>query len=232
MVLIKGNSKIVLGFLFIAIIFHAVILGIPLSKNTKTSTLNKETNISVFLAPPKLEKTNEQIEDQTQTTETLTEQLPDQTLDTTIAAASSINEATKERQNNLTIRQPEVITQTESLTSISKVRAFIQQDQTLDSSFSVNQNNKSFTTSDYISDLRNNPAKSNTGIQLESYTGEGSTHISIKSKNGEKCFQILNDSFPQSDFAPTPLFLQNINQGCGSAEVNPILRGLEERKSR
>ena len=105
-------------------------------------------------------------------------------------------------------------------------------DQTLDSSFSVNQNNKSFTTSDYISDLRNNPAKSNTGIQLESYTGEGSTHISIKSKNGEKCFQILNDSFPQSDFAPAPLFLQNINQGCGSAEVNPILRGLEERKSR
>ena len=218
MVLIKGNSKIVLGFLFIAIIFHAVILGIPLSKNTKTSTLNKETNISVFLAPPKLEKTNEQIEDQT--------------LDTTIAAASPINETTKERQNNLTIRPPEVITQTESLTSISKVRAFIQQDQTLDSSFSVNQNNKSFTTSDYISDLRNNPAKSNTGIQLESYTGEGSTHISIKSKDGEKCFQILNDSFPQSDFAPAPLFLQNINQGCGSAEVNPILRGLEERKSR
>ena len=218
MVLIKGNSKIVLGFLFIAIIFHAVILGIPLSKNTKTSTLNKETNISVFLAPPKLEKTNEQIEDQT--------------LDTTIAAASPINETTKERQNNLTIRPPEVITQTESLTSISKVRAFIQQDQTLDSSFSVNQNNKSFTTSDYISDLRNNPAKSNTGIQLESYTGEGSTHISIKSKDGEKCFQILNDSYPQSDFAPAPLFLQNINQGCGSAEVNPILRGLEERKSR
>ena len=50
MVLIKGNSKIVLGFLFIAIIFHAVILGIPLSKNTKTSTLNKETNISVFFS--------------------------------------------------------------------------------------------------------------------------------------------------------------------------------------